>query len=432
MMQANKVEINMPDSIIKYKNHFKDLVSENFLNLNNNEDWKYNKLNFIKKNKFTVNDQESLKLNDILDINNLNEKLESLYLDNCYNIVFISGKFYSINNPNHDLVKLNHDVFIGSINQYMESENFIEFLDSKKENIDNYFQALNNANFTDGFYISIIENIKLEKPINIIFINNQTSNNYINNLKNYIILEKNSTAQIFINYLDLDNSNEQYFLNNNTEILLGDNSELNLYKTQNQNLSSYNFSYFQVNQNEKSSFKFYNFSYGSLFSKDIIRVDLNKEHAFCGLYGIINSDSKQYIDVNTRVNHNVKNCSSFENYKGIADDKSTAVLNGSIVVKQKASNTDARMSNKNLLLSDNANIYTKPELKIYNDDVKCSHGTTIGSLDNDALFYLQSRGLSYFEARKILIEAFLGEIIELDKNLNSKLKHFILDILKIN
>ena len=406
----------MPDYIKEYKDKYKVLVSDKGLNLNNFEDWKHNKLNFIKKNKFVVEHIESIN-------NNISQsKLEKLLLPNSYNLIFISGVLYSVDNDN-----IANKVYIDSINNYLNDNYFSEDVNS----VDNYFEAINNANFTDGYCIVVKENISLDKPINIIFANNEDDTNKINNLKNYIILEKNSAAKVLINYLELDSDKDnKYFLNNNTNILLAENADLLLYKMQNQSLGAYNVSYFNVNQNKNSNFKFYNFIYGSLFSKDTIRINLNGEQAFCGLYGIISANDKQYLDVNTRVHHNVKNCSSFENYKGLADDKSTAVFNGSIVVKEGASNSDARMSNKNLLLSDNANIYTKPELKIYNDDVKCSHGTTIGSLDSSALFYLQSRGLSYENARKILVDAFLEEIVNLDRELSVEAKDYILSNLK--
>ena len=414
----------MPDYIKEYKEQYQSLVSNKGLDLNKFEDWKYNKLNFIKKNKFIISDISDLKNTSGQNIPK--EKIDELLLADSYNIVFISGKFYFLDKLDKD--NIDNKVYLNSINDYLNNNNYFT---EESNSVDNYFEALNNANFSDGYCIVVKENIILNKPINIIFVNSETDTNIISNLKNYIIFENNAKAKVLVNYLELDsNLNNKYFLNNNTKICLAEKAELLLYKTQNQSDASYNVSYFNINQSKNSNFKFYNFVYGSLFSKDTIRVNLNGEQAFCGLYGIISAKDKQYLDVNTRVHHNIKNCSSFENYKGLADDKSIAVFNGSIVVKEGASNTDARMSNKNLLLSDNANIYTKPELKIYNDDVKCSHGTTIGSLDPSALFYLQSRGLSYENARKMLVDAFLGEIVNLDSDLSAEAKDYILSNLK--
>ena len=184
-----------------------------------------------------------------------------------------------------------------------------------------------------------------------------------------------------------------------------------------------------VKQCKDSNFVSHNFSMGKKFARRDFNVELNQSGANCNLFGLYFVDKENHIDHHTTIEHKEAHCSSNEHYKGILSGKSTGVFNGRIHVHPDAQKTDAIQNNQNLLLSDDAIIHTKPELEIYADDVKCTHGATVGQLDEKGLFYLRARGLNRKEAQQILVRAYVNEIIEnvSDEKIRSKLMELILD-----
>jgi Fe-S cluster assembly protein SufD len=196
-----------------------------------------------------------------------------------------------------------------------------------------------------------------------------------------------------------------------TEIIAGENSVVEHSKLEAENAEAFHVSTVQVSQARSSSFTSHSISFGGALVRNDVNVALDGEGAECTLNGLYIASNKQHVDNHTVIDHIKPHCSSRELYKGILDDRSSAVFNGSIVVRKDAQKTDARQSNKNLLLSEGATINSKPQLEINADDVKCTHGTSIGHLDEDAIFYLRSRGVGLTEARTVLTYGFANDVL---------------------
>ncbi|MGE5431151.1 MAG: Fe-S cluster assembly protein SufD, partial [Syntrophomonadaceae bacterium] len=192
-----------------------------------------------------------------------------------------------------------------------------------------------------------------------------------------------------------------------------ENSVLNYFKIQNESDSAFHISRLQVRQDRASSFNSFAFTYGGSLVRNDLNAVLGGEYAEANLNGLYLAEGKRHIDNHTVIDHAVPHCNSNELYKGILDDKGRGVFNGKVVVRKDAQKTQAYQSNKNLLLSRNAKIDTKPQLEIFADDVKCSHGATVGQLNEEAVFYLQSRGVGIEAAQSILINAFASDVTDL-------------------
>ena len=203
-----------------------------------------------------------------------------------------------------------------------------------------------------------------------------------------------------------------YFTNAVTEVFAGENAVIDHYKVQEEGLDAYHIATMQINAQRSANVSSHSFSLGGKFVRNDVNAVLDGEGAEVTLNGLYLADGERLIDNHTAIDHAKAHCPSHEVYKGILGGKARAIFNGKIVVRQDAQKTDAKQTNRALLLSDDASINTKPQLEIFADDVKCTHGAAIGQLDEDAIFYLRARGLTYFEARDMLIHAFAGEIID--------------------
>ena len=202
-----------------------------------------------------------------------------------------------------------------------------------------------------------------------------------------------------------------YFTNAVTEIVVGDNADLDHYKVQEEGPEAYHMAITQVQLGRAARFSSHAFTLGGLWMRNEINAVFTGEGGECTLNGLYRGDGRQLIDNHTFIDHAVPHCASHELYKGILDDKARGVFNGKIYVRQDAQKTDAKQTNKTLLLSEDATINTKPQLEIYADDVKCTHGATVGQLDDESIFYLRSRGIGLEEARNLLTYAFANDVV---------------------
>jgi Fe-S cluster assembly protein SufD len=209
------------------------------------------------------------------------------------------------------------------------------------------------------------------------------------------------------------NAGDAYFTNALTEIVLGEGAAIDHYKLQNEAEAASHIALIQVEQGRSSRFASHSFSLGGSLARNELRVTLDGEGAECVLNGLYLAGGKQHLDNTTQIDHAKPHCKSRQLYKGILDGQSRAVFNGRVLVRPDAQKTDAQQTNKNLLLSDEAEVDTKPQLAIYADDVKCAHGATVGQLDEEAMFYLRSRGLPQNLAKSLLTFAFASEMIAL-------------------
>lgn len=270
------------------------------------------------------------------------------------------------------------------------------------------FHALNSAMLKDGLFIYIPEKVQLEEPL--LLTHWQDIPNQANYLRHLIVAEKASSATIIEEYLGQENC--CYFTNTVTEIHLAQQANLQHYKIQREGNCAYHVGQLVVKQAQASEFTSHSFSAGGKWVRSDTQIDLAEEQARCQMQGIYFTSEGQHIDHHTLVNHRVPRCHSEQDYKGILRGKSRAVFNGRVVVAKDAIHTEARQYNKNLLLTPNAEINTKPQLEIFADDVICTHGATVGQLDQDALFYLATRGVTLAEARQFLISAFVKENLQ--------------------
>jgi Fe-S cluster assembly protein SufD len=270
------------------------------------------------------------------------------------------------------------------------------------------FTALNTAFIEDGAFILIPKDLVVELPIHLLFLSNDVGRPLASYPRNLIIAGENSQVSIIESYAAIDD--EVCFTNAVTEIVLNDNAILDHYKLQRESLSAFHFSTLQVQQGRSSGFSTHSISLGAALTRNDVNVVLNGEGGEANLDGLYVVSGQQHVDNHTRIDHAKAHCSSRELYKGVLDDKARGVFNGRIIVRPDAQKTDSKQTNKNLLLSEEALANTNPQLEIYADDVKCTHGATIGQLSADALFYLRARGIGLETARNLLTYAFANEI----------------------
>ena len=267
--------------------------------------------------------------------------------------------------------------------------------------------ALNGALFADGYVLIVPERTEVEAAIHVLFL--QTAGDTIANVKNIIVAESGARALVIEHFATLGDF--AYFNNISTEISAARDARIEHLKLQQDSAAASHIADIRATQGQASEFASYSFALGGSLSRNDIATYFDGEHANCVMNGLYLTQGKQVVDHHTRVDHAKPRCVSREFYKGILDGTSRAVFNGKVVVHKDAQQTDAAQSNRNLLLSDNAEVDTKPELEIYADDVKCAHGATVGQLDMNQLFYLRSRGIEEAAARTLLIFAFAEDLV---------------------
>ena len=274
------------------------------------------------------------------------------------------------------------------------------------------FAALNTALAVDGAYVYIPDGVIVEQPLHLLFVSTAATSGQpvMSSTRALVVAGERSQARIVETYAGPRGS--VYFTNAITEVFAGESAVIDHYKVQEESVDAFHIASMHVHLARSSNVSSHSFSLGGkLVRNDAITI-LDGEGAECTLNGLYVADGERLIDNHTSIDHAKPHCPSHEIYKGILGGKARAVFNGKIVVRQDAQKTNAKQTNRALLLSDDASINTKPQLEIFADDVKCTHGAAIGQLDEDAIFYLRARGLTYFEARDMLIHAFAGEILD--------------------
>jgi Fe-S cluster assembly protein SufD len=270
------------------------------------------------------------------------------------------------------------------------------------------FNALNTAFTTDGVSIEIAKNAIIEEPIQLIYVTTGTA--VLSSVRNIIVANENSDATIVMGYYG--EQADSNFTNVVTEIKVKQNASLSIHKIQHENNTNFHINTETVSQGRDSRFSLSTSTFSGAIVRNNVYVHVDGENAETNLYGLYLTDEKQLVDNHTVIDHKVPNCNSNELYKGVLDGQSTGVFNGKVFVREQAQKINAFQSNGNVLLSDNASMNSKPELEIYADDVKCSHGSTTGQIDEEAIFYLRARGISEKSAKSLMINGFVGEVVE--------------------
>ena len=396
MKVLHRIEADFEESISTSSDETKEIRIDNFnefkklgIPTSKQEFWKFTNPSIIKDSEFTLG-------------------LSKDYDDENYDIIVINGK----------LAKKNDNIKINNIQESLAEKKISNEVFGKTNNP---FINLNNAFSNEGCVVSFKSNI--ERDVSILNVIDNTTSNQITHPRIIVNVGKNSNISIFeeIRFL----GDKENLVNSVTNFILDEGSKVEHVLVDDYSENTYQISNVLVKQKRDSTFSSYNYSNGKkLVRKDFI-IELKERGAHCDLRGVYLADQKNHIDHHTIIEHEDEHCTSNELYKGILSGKSTAVFNGRIHVHKAAQKTDAIQSNQNLLLSDDAIIHTKPELEIYADDVKCTHGATIGRLDEKGIFYLRARGIKKEEAQKMMMRAYIGEVLSGMKN--SKAKETLLE-----
>lgn len=267
------------------------------------------------------------------------------------------------------------------------------------------FHAQNTALFNEGVFVYIPAGVRVEEPIMLSY--TQTESDQAHYIRHLIVAEVGSKAVIIEDYQG--GADKLYFTNTMTELSVAEKAEVTHYKIQCEGHASYHVGELAITQAAGSIFEGHSVAFGGQWVRSDTVVSLDGPHAHCKLNGIYAPSFEQHLDHHTRIVHAVPDCTSEQDYKGMVSGHARAVFNGQVLVSPGADRTVAKQSNKNLLLSLGAEVDTKPELQIFADDVRCSHGATVGQLDETALFYLEARGLDPVDARRMLVEAFVTD-----------------------
>ena len=348
------------------------------------EHWKYTRTVQLTKQSFS---QASVGTIDNIDA----YVIPSL---DCYRVVFANGCF----------VEALSDLSASELGLLSSNESGYSPLEGRQH----IFSMINQASFSEGINLSVAENVKLDKPVHVIHVG--SGDGVSSQVRHRLEVATGAEATVITSYHSADGSTQ--YTSAVLEAKVGDNATLNVIKVQVENGQSFNISQEIVDQGKDSRFSINTITTGGKLVRNDLNIAVNGQNCDTVLNGAYVIDGDQHVDNHTVVDHKVPRCLSSELYKGVMSGKATGVFNGKVFVRQDAQQVNAFQSNGNVLLSDEATINTKPELEIYADDVKCSHGTTTGQLDKEALFYLQARGIGKENARRILVSAFVDETIE--------------------
>jgi Fe-S cluster assembly protein SufD len=365
------------------------------------EEWKYTSIAPLLKYNFVPFYEKKIISKEFIKSLLFDEMEHSL-------IVFINGGYSA---ENSIILNLPDGVAVGSIADEIKKKNDVLLKHfGKYADYDNHiFTALSTAYTEDGAFIYVPEGKIVEEPIHIIFITDSGDEKILTQPRNLFVAERNSQVTIIEHYVGKEN--EIYFTNAVTEIIAEENAVVDHIKLQEESKKAFHIARMQVDQERSSNFSSHLISTGADLSRNDFNAKFNDEGGECTLNGLYMIDGTQLFDAHTLMDHAKPHCNSHEHYKGILDDKSRGVFNGKIIVRQDAQKTNAFQENNSILLSDEALVNTKPQLEIFADDVKCSHGATIGQMDDDAKFYLKSRGIGEEASKGILLHAFASDVI---------------------
>jgi Fe-S cluster assembly protein SufD len=366
------------------------------------EAWKYTSLNAILKNDFTVfpKQENNIQYSDV--------KKYFLHEIDTYKVVFIDGVFSShLSSTTHDGIDV---CLMASALTKPKYKMVIDAYFNQIANKEDSLTSLNTAFANEGAYINIPKSKVADKPIEIMYFSTGNEAALLVQPRNLVVVGENSHVQIIERHQSL---NENPVLTNSvTEIFAQKRAIVDYYKIQNDTLEANLIDNTYVSQQKESHVSVHTFSFGGNLTRNNLNFYHFGERLTSTLNGITIIGEKQHVDHYTLVKHSAPNCESFQDYKGIFADRSTGVFNGKVYVEKDAQKTNAFQKSNNILLSDKATINAKPQLEIFADDVKCSHGCTVGQLDETALFYMQARGIPKKEAKALLMYAFSNAVIE--------------------
>ncbi len=362
------------------------------------EDWRYTNISAIEKKLFSpqLATEVATVDDDFLNNYRLDDAWTIVLVDGCYSPALSSLEGLS------DTISV-----LGMANALEQKPEVLQpYLSKAVSNDKHSFVAFNTAWFSDGLFVHIPASKVVEKPIQLLHVVTQAE--CLASIRNVLVIDEMAEANVIETFVGVDDA---YLTAAVTEVFVGKNASLSLYKMQGEGDKAYHFGGTYVKQARDSRFNHHNFAFGGLLARNDIHIDLDIASE-CDLNGLYLGIKRQHIDNHTRINHLQPHATSRELYKGVMNQRARGVFQGLVFVAEDAQKTDSEMNNRNLLLSNDAEVDTKPQLEIYADDVKCAHGVTVGQLDEKSIFYLQSRCLDEETARNMLTFAFANEMVD--------------------
>ena len=402
MAFENKGNVDLDSKVHGIRSEALERFEKNGFPTRRDEEWKYTSLNSLLKNDYSVfpKNEASVEFRDV--------KKYFLHEIESYKIVFIDGEYSSfLSDTTHEGADI--CILSSALKQpkyQMVIDHYFGTVASKKDSL----TSLNTAFSREGVFVNVPKNTVLPKPIQVLYFSTGSEKEIMLQPRNLIVVGENSHVQIYERHQSL--SENVVLTNAVTEVFAAKRAIVDMYKIQNDRLTTSLIDNTFVQQKDSSIVSVNTFSFGGKITRNNLEFHHEGEHITSNLNGISVIGDNQHVDNHTLVHHKYENCESHELYKGIFDDRATGVFNGKVIVNKEAQKTNAFQQNDNILIGDKASINTKPQLEIFADDVKCSHGCTIGQLDDRALFYMQSRGIPEKEAKGLMLFAFCNEVVE--------------------
>ena len=402
MAFENKGNVDLDSKVHGIRSEALERFEKNGFPTRKDEEWKYTSLNSLIKNDYSVfpKNEASVEFRDV--------KKYFLHEIESYKIVFIDGEYSSfLSDTTHEGADI--CILSSALKQpkyQMVIDHYFGTVASKKDSL----TSLNTAFSREGVFVNVPKNTVLPKPIQVLYFSTGSEKEIMLQPRNLIVVGENSHVQIYERHQSL--SENVVLTNAVTEVFAAKRAIVDMYKIQNDRLTTSLIDNTFVQQKDSSIVSVNTFSFGGKITRNNLEFHHEGEHITSNLNGISVIGDTQHVDNHTLVHHKYENCESHELYKGIFDERSTGVFNGKVIVNKEAQKTNAFQQNDNILIGDKASINTKPQLEIFADDVKCSHGCTIGQLDDRALFYMQSRGIPEKEAKGLMLFAFCNEVVE--------------------
>jgi Fe-S cluster assembly protein SufD len=364
------------------------------------EDWRFTSVSAIAKTPFELASQASISRKDLEHFQVAGAACQ---------LVFVNGHFVE---ELSSLDGLPDGVTVSGLSDKLQAnpravEAFLgRYLNTERD----AFSALNTAFAEDGGYVQVSKGVVLEAPIYLLFVSTESDKPLMTHPRNLIIIDQEAQATIVEDYVSIGES--VAFCNTATELVVGENAVVSHYMLEREHKQAFNVSTLRIQQERSANVSSHSVLLGGGLVRNNVHPVLAGEGGECLINGLFIGNGRQHLDNYMLVEHASPHCGSRQFYNGILDDHAHGVFHGRIVVHKDAQKTDAKQTNRNLLLSDDAQIDTKPQLEIYADDVKCTHGATIGQIEENALFYLRSRGIDEVSARKLLLLAFASECLD--------------------
>ena len=363
------------------------------------EDWKYTNLTAVSTKEHVIAEVPNQKL-AIDDINSVGfEEVDA------HQVIFLNGRLI----PELSCLE-ESSLEVGNLLNGQDNHLVLEHFAKQTGTVGNSLAALNTAFFGDGIFIHVPDRVIEKKPIHLVFVTIAEQVDQFTHPRTLLIAGQDSQATVIESFVGM--GEEPYWTNTVTEIVAAENAHIQHYKLQQEHVKAHHTGFLFVDQARNSNVTSHSLSFGGRLVRSDAHVRLGGEGCECTLNGLYAVMGDQHVDHHTTIEHAQPHCKSNQLYRGVLDGRSKGVFNGKIIVRQDAQQTDAVQSNKNLLLSRKAEINTKPQLEIDANDVRCTHGATIGQIDEEAVFYLRSRGIQSEEARSLLTYAFVADILE--------------------